>query len=138
MEKSSFHPPAAAMSKKKKIEASSLQAEAQQEAAEVAADTAKIEAKKKSNEDKIAQLLGAQYFITDHAWPFLRSGAGALTVSRFYPEINVAIDTFSHVGDHELRLIEIKKKALNEHGIKYAWLDWTKQSADIVPELESQ
>lgn len=139
MEKSSFHSPASAMSRPKRRPApSSAQAEDAREEAELATAQAKTAERKQSNEDKIAKLLGATYYVTEYAWPFLRYGGGALTVSRFYPEIKVAIDTFERVTDHEKKMIEMKRTALNEHGIKYAWLDWTKQTSDLVPELEAQ
>ncbi len=138
MEKSSFHRAAATLSKPKRRHTSSAQAEDAREDAELATAQAKTAERKQSNEDKIAKLLGATYYITDFAWPFLRWGGGALPVSRFYPEIKVAIDTFERVTDHEKKLIDIKRKELNAHGIKYAWLDWTKQTSDLVPELEAQ
>jgi hypothetical protein len=138
MEKSSFHSPAAAMSRPRRRAQSSAQAEDAREDAELAAADAKSAQRRQSNEDKVAKLLGATYFVTDYAWPFLRYMGGALTVSRFYPEIKVAIDTFERITDHEKKMIEMKRTELNAHGIKYAWLDWTKQTSDIVPELEAQ
>lgn len=141
MEKSSFHKePASAMSKpsKRQPPANSAQAEDAREEKELQAAQGQIAARRKAQHDPIADLLGATYFVTDWAWPFLRWGPGALTVSRWYPEINVAIDTFNYVGDHEKRLIEHKRKTLNENHIKYAWLDWSKKTSDLVPELEAQ
>jgi hypothetical protein len=60
------------------------------------------------------------------------------SVSEFYPEINLAVDKFYHKDDHEMRLAEFKKKALNEAGFLYVCLTPDKDFADALVEIEMQ
>lgn len=111
-------------------------AEALRDVQEHAARQAELEQRNQVKLNKVAELLGGSYYITEKIWPFLVWQGRPLSVSEFYPESNIAIDKFFHMDEWELALVDFKKKALKEHGIKYAFLTPQKSLADVLPDLE--
>lgn len=84
--------------------------------------------------DKIGELIGASYFISDKPFPTTFRGY-CLTVSRFYPEVNAAVDLFEDIGKEEKNEIDFKRGVFVKSGIRYAALSWDSDLGEIVPQL---
>jgi hypothetical protein len=112
--------------------------EALREAREEQKDQAAIDARKSVDSNKVASMLGGTWYITDHTWPYFRSDDRQMSVTEFYPDLNIAIDKFFNFGPHEERLTKEKKRLLNANGIRYAYLEPMKSLGDIGPDLEDQ
>lgn len=110
-------------------------AEALRDVSESATRQAELEARNTAKANKVASLLGGTYYIQEKTWPFLTHQGRQLSVTEFYPELNVAIDKFYHVDEWELALTDAKKNALKLNGIKYAFLTPDKSLADLEAEL---
>lgn len=144
----SFRRPESKMVKPKRApDPSSQEAEARQEQAEYAVDQQKIEQRKKEQEDQVGTLLGSKYFIQQWTDPILLDTDRniQMTVSRFYPEVNVAMDIYPFIGPDEKRDIELKRKIFSENpathaGIKikvrYGALSYSDPLANLMPQLE--
>ena len=143
----SWKKPAAKMQQPKVLDPSSEESEIDRENREYIEDRGKIDAKAKANEDKIAQLLAAQWFVTDQTFPFLRHNVtgNQMSVSRFYPQVGVAVDIFVYMGDWEKQIIEQKRKLFKENDaelngkptrIKYGALSYSDPLANLLPQLE--
>ena len=114
---------------------SSEQYEALTDVREKAARQADLDGRNDAKSNKVASLLGGTYYIQEKTWPFLTHQGRQLSVSEFYPELNVAIDKFYHMDEWELALVESKKVTLKSNGIKYAFLTPEKSLADLEVEL---
>jgi hypothetical protein len=89
--------------------------------------------------DKLSMLVNDPVFCTDYTWPFLYVPDGLqrmrqLFVSRFYIHSQFALDTFPAMIP-DMADIELKKKLLGEHGIKYFCLHPGNSQADLVAYL---
>ncbi len=104
---------------------------------ELAQQKAKIEARRKRTFSKVATLLGQEEYIYNWTHPclFMDARGTQTEVSEFYPKLNVAIDKFYHVDDHERALTDFKREALKAVGIKYAYLTPEIDLADIADDL---
>jgi hypothetical protein len=105
------------------------------EVQEHASRKADLDSRNQAALNKVAALLGANYYILDKTWPFLVFNGRQATVGEFYPELNIAIDKFFHMDEWELSIVEFKKEELKKNGIKYAFLTPQKSLADIEPDL---
>lgn len=148
MSTSSWTKPAATMRPPKKgAPSGSAEAEDAKDNLELAQDLARAEERRKSKEDQIAKVFDGKWFITEWTDPILvvPELGGQLSVSRFYPEANVAVDIFKSIGEWEQRVIAAKRKAFKEkeaeYGgqkirVRYGALDWSMPLSNLAPQLE--
>lgn len=131
---------------RRKAHPSSEESEAekdQQDHAEIEAKRVKVAEKK----DQIADIFGGSWFIQNWTDPILNVPeiGPQMSVTRFYPMEFVAVDIFTHIGDHEKRVIAAKRKAFKENlvsygkekrHVKYGALEWSDPLANLMPQLE--
>lgn len=143
----SWRKPEARMVKSKAAPAaSSAEAEEALEAQELAESRARLQ--RQTQEDKIGALIGGKMFVTNWTDPILLHPiAGAqLSVSRYYPEVGIAVDIFPYLGEIQAREIQFKRRAFKESAahhagqeihVKYAALSYSDQLASIIPQIEA-
>lgn len=116
----------------------SEESEALREAEEMNAANEKIDQQKNKAANKVAVILGASYYITQWTATWLRNDEAQMTVSEMYPQKGIALDKFYSFGPSQQAEVELKKRLLNAHGIKYLYLTPEKDLASLLPELEAQ
>jgi hypothetical protein len=132
--------PAAAMSQPIPAGEASAHDDANDEIERIQAK-ARLQAQQDARANKVAAMLEATHFIYEYSgswsdpWDWFFDGERQMSVSEYYPALKVAVDKFPYIGDHEKRLIALKKKLLKAHGIKYGYLDGTNLST-LMDQLE--
>jgi len=105
-----------------------------------AEDQARIDSIKQVRRNKFAEMIDQKIYITEWTHPclFNKESNRQMTVSEFYPKLNLALDKFFHFDEWELSLTNIKRESLNKAGFKYVFLTPDKDFADILADLETQ
>ena len=100
------------------------------------------EIKSAKKPDKISIFFDKAPYHTHFAWADLKKNIrGAdyfLTVSRFYPAQNTAVDLFYSEDEYKAGDTAAKRKGLNKMGIKYAFLAPKVSGHDGAATLEDQ
>lgn len=145
---SSWMKPASRMVKPRAQVQDGAEAEAMRENEEFARDQGKLDAQKKAQDDKIGALLGGKWFVTEWTDPILHHPVlnWQMTVSRFYPEIGVAVDIFPQIGVNEKEGIDLKRLLFKKYEatygdkkikVKYGALSYADPLANLLPQLEA-
>ena len=112
------------------------------------ADQAEIQSKiAKTPEDQIGQIVNGNRYFTNWTFPILNipEMGPQMSVSRFYPEVFVAVDIFKHIGEHEKKIIAAKRQAFKNNKVtyghdtkraRYGALEWSDPLANLLPQLE--
>lgn len=125
-----------------------------EEAADIKDNQEMLEAKQKlaadtqAAEDKVGALFGGHWFITNWTDPILIHPVlkSQMTVHRFYPQVWVAVDIFTHIGDWERQVIALKREAFKnfeasyggqKHKVSYGALSYSDSLAALIPQLEA-
>lgn len=100
------------------------------------ADLARIDAWNKDRRDKIGEFLKAGAVRFNETWAHLRDRSGrTITVSKFYPALNVAVDVFPSIGSTEEIEIADKRRIFAKVGVRYGALDYSMELAELIPQV---
>lgn len=92
--------------------------------------------------DKVGEFFDKAPYHMNYSWAFLKQtirGADYFpSVTRFYPAQNVAVDMFYNESEYKAGATDLKQKALNKAGIKYAFLAPKVAGHDKADTLETQ
>jgi len=114
---------------------SSSDKESRAEVLEEARDRKRIEDRNALRpKDKIGELIRATHFTENKLFPVQFRGS-TLSVSRYYPERNAAIDLFEDIHGAEKQEIEFKRDIFKKNGVRYAALSMKSQLASVVEQL---
>jgi hypothetical protein len=96
---------------------------------------AKAAARKQKQLGKVAQFLNAKVMVTDRTFPFLTFKTVQLSVSEWYPQLNVAVDKFFQMEDVRHDEIAFKQAQFRANGIQYAYLTPEMDLVDLADQL---
>lgn len=105
------------------------------EVAEYERDMARIKSRELRNRDKIGEFLGATYYVQNMSFPFIRHLGMPVSVSRWYPQKSVAIDTFNYVDESTKREAKFKRESFKKIGARYGYLGIDDEVAKLVEQI---
>lgn len=86
--------------------------------------------------DKIGEFLGSTFHRTHEAWPHLKGPDGQpVSVHRYYPTLNVALDIFPALTEADERAVADKRRILGAAGIRYGALTYDMELVGLVPQI---
>lgn len=86
--------------------------------------------------DPVGEMLGCTYFIQNRPFPIQYMGH-SVSVTRFYPEKNVAVDVFEEMGFVQKREIAFKRAVFKRSGVAYAALScWADELGDLLHQVK--
>lgn len=85
--------------------------------------------------DPVGEMLKCTYYIQNKSFPMTYMGGG-VSVTRFYPERNVAIDVFEEMKEPVKREIAFKRGVFKRSGVAYAALScWADELNDLFKQI---
>lgn len=94
-----------------------------------------IENQKREQHDQIGTLLGSNFFIENKGFSWLRMFNAPMTVSRFYPMLNTAVDIFKGIGPNEETEIAVKRKLFKAQGLRYGALSYAMDLSELIAQV---
>lgn len=98
--------------------------------------------KKDADLGKVAHLLGTKIKVTGYTFPFLTFDGNQLSVSEWFPELNIVVDKFyEELTPRMAREVAFKQKAFANNEfmgkkIQYGYLDPTMDLHDLADQIE--
>lgn len=109
-------------------------AEAAADALEEHESRTAIETLRRSQRDTVAEFLGERFWLADKTWPCLwwQKAGIQLSVSMYFPRLNLAVDKFPRPTDMQRLEAEFKASRLGVQGVKYKALFPESRLADLA------
>ena len=87
--------------------------------------------------DPVGEMLECTYFVQNKPFPMSYQGR-SVSVTRFYPEKNVAVDVFETKGPVERREIAFKRAVFKRSGVAYAAMScWADELGDLLRQVKT-
>ncbi len=98
-------------------------------------DMTAINEMKRSQRDQIGELIGGTYYYQNKPFASVLYRGVVVTVSRWYPQRQVAIDIFKDIGETERHEIAFKRQAFHDLGVRYGVLSYSSDLAALLPQI---
>ena len=99
-------------------------------------EKAGIDAYNERHRDKIGKFLGHEHFLPWQSFAHVKDRRGdVVTVTRFYPVLNIALDIFPKIIGPLCDIVEERRQLLKAAGIRYGALDYGMALDDLIPQV---